>query len=221
MCKMLFSKYWRKFWMKFAGVTWFGRFSTRMATWLTPPYKSRTILSKLNKRGYISPDAIIHHNLLKTGGHIFIDDGVVLYQHDNGGALNIGKQVCIYRHTILETGKGGSIKICDNASIHPKCQINALIAPITIGHGVMLAPNCAIYSYNHGVDPSKPILGQPLESSGPVIIDDGAWLGFGVIVLSGVRIGKGAVIAAGSLVTKDVPDYAIMGNAPARVVSMR
>ncbi len=85
----------------------------------------------------------------------------------------------------------------------------------------MIAPNCALYPYDHGVAPDKPISAQPLQSKGSITIEDGAWLAFGVIVLGGVRIGKGAVIAAGSVVTTDIPDGAIATGAPARVVKMR
>ncbi len=62
---------------------------------------------------------------------------------------------------------------------------------------------------------------QPLQTKGGIFIHDEAWLGYGVIVLSGVQIGKGAVIGAGSVVTRDVPDNAIAVGVPARVVRMR
>jgi acetyltransferase-like isoleucine patch superfamily enzyme len=52
-------------------------------------------------------------------------------------------------------------------------------------------------------------------------VDDDAWLGVGVIVLSGVRIGKGAVVGAGAVVTHDVPDGAVVAGVPARIVKMR
>lgn len=62
---------------------------------------------------------------------------------------------------------------------------------------------------------------QPLETKGGIEIGDGAWLGYGVIVLSGVRIGESAVIGAGSVVTRDIPAGAIAVGSPARVVKMR
>jgi acetyltransferase-like isoleucine patch superfamily enzyme len=85
----------------------------------------------------------------------------------------------------------------------------------------MIAPNCAFYPYDHGILPGKPIREQPLETKGDIIVGDEAWLAFGVIVLSGVKIGSGAVIGAGSVVTSDIPDGAIAVGAPARVVKMR
>ena len=62
---------------------------------------------------------------------------------------------------------------------------------------------------------------QPLASKGPIVIEDDAWLGLGVIVLDGVTIGRGAVIGAGAVVTGDVPPYAIAVGVPARVVGSR
>ena len=77
------------------------------------------------------------------------------------------------------------------------------------------------YPYDHGIAPNIPISEQPLHSKGGITIENGAWLGFGVIVLSGVRIGEGAVIGAGSVVTKDVLDGGVAVGVPARVVKVR
>ena len=67
------------------------------------------------------------------------------------------------------------------------------------------------------------ILGEFSEakSKGPIILGDDVWLGENVLVLSGVNIGKGAVVAAGSIVVKDVPPYAIVGGNPAKVIKYR
>jgi acetyltransferase-like isoleucine patch superfamily enzyme len=155
------------------------------------------------------------------GRHIFIGDRVVLYQARGGGALQIGDQASIFRDCILETGLGGELIIGPGSAIHPRCQVNAYYSSILIGGGVMIAPNCALYSYDHGVLPGEPISQQPLQTKGNISIGDGAWLGVGVIVLSGVRIGTGAVIGAGSVVTQDIPDDAIAVGSPARVIRMR
>ena len=65
---------------------------------------------------------------------------------------------------------------------------------IRIGRGVQVAPACAFYPYEHGIDAGEPITQQPLRSRGDIVIGDGAWLGYGVIVLEGVTIGAGAVV---------------------------
>jgi acetyltransferase-like isoleucine patch superfamily enzyme len=175
----------------------------------------------MNPRGYIAPSVTIYHSELRLGANVFMDERVVIFQRENAGPIEIGNRVYIYRDTILETGHGGYMKIGDDSSIHPRCQLNAYVSPIQIGSGVMIAPNCAFYSYDHGVVPDQPIRKQPLQSKGAIIIEDEAWIGFGVIVLSGVRIGKGAVVGAGSVITQDVPDYAIAAGVPAKVIKLR
>jgi acetyltransferase-like isoleucine patch superfamily enzyme len=113
------------------------------------------------------------------------------------------------------------LEISDNASIHPKCQLNAYVSPIHIGSGTMLAPCCALYSYNHWLLLDRPIREQDLKSQGGIHIGNEAWLGYGTIVLDGVTIGDGAVIGAGSVVTRDVPEYTLAAGNPARVVKHR
>ena len=55
----------------------------------------------------------------------------------------------------------------------------------------------------------------------PIVIADNVWLGFGVTILQGVRIGKGAVVCAGAVVTKDIPDYSIVAGVPAKIIGTR
>ncbi len=207
--------------MRWAGPGPIGRRASCLAAWTAPPHKERVKLAKMSRRGYVEPTAIIHHADFKTGENCFIGDRVLVFQRSEGGLVRMGDRVCIYRDTTVETDRGGFLEIGSDSSIHPRCQINAYVEPIIIGAGVMIAPNCALYSYNHGVAPDESIRKQPLESTGPIVIDDEVWLGVGVTILCGVRIGEGAVIGAGSLVTSDIPPGAIAVGMPARVVKMR
>jgi len=215
------ARRWTRFWMRYAGLNTFGRLATRLAALFAHPHKAREYLSRMHPKGYISANAIIYHSDLHLGAHVFMDDRVVIFQNDNGGPVRLGDRVYIYRDTILETGYGGYLTIGTDSSIHPRCQINAYVGFIEIGSGVMIAPNCAFYPYDHGIAPEQPIGMQPLSSRGPISVGDEAWLGYGVIVLGGVRIGNGAVIGAGSVVTGDVPDGGIAVGVPARVIKMR
>jgi acetyltransferase-like isoleucine patch superfamily enzyme len=149
---------------------------------------------------------------------VFVGDQVVIYQAKNGGAVNIGKGSKIHLGTIIETGRRGSLTIGSDSHIQPRCQFSAYVGSIIIGDGVQIAPYSAFYPYNHEFAPGKPIKGQPLQSKGGIVIDDDAWLGVGVIVLDGVRIGKSAVIGAGAVVNRDVPDRTIVAGVPARVL---
>ena len=213
---------WPRFWMRFAGTGRFGRMATRLAAAFTPPYYRRIFLSHLTGNGYISPKATICHNNVQFGAHVYVDDGVLFYEDRHGGAIVLGDGVHLHRDTFLQTGQGGSVTIGPRTHIQPRCQFSAYLSPIIVGSDVEIAPYCAFYPYNHGVSKGVgPISKLPLQTKGGIVVEDGAWLGVGVIVLDAVRIGKGAVVGAGAVVTRDVPDGAIVGGSPARVLKMR
>jgi acetyltransferase-like isoleucine patch superfamily enzyme len=212
---------WTRFWMRYAGLSHFGRIATRLAIWFAPPFYGRQYLAKLSPKGYVSPSATIYHSDIRFNVGVFIDDRVLIYGDKNSGPVRFDKYVLIYRDTIIQTGAGGSVSIGTCSSLQPRCQLCAYEAPIEIGCDVQIAPNCAFYSYDHSFAPGELIRKQPLQTKGGIVIEDDAWLGVGVIVLDGVRIGKGAVIAAGSVVKNSVPDDAIAAGIPARVIKMR
>ena len=207
--------------MRYAGLSTTGRFATRLASLFAPPHKASFRLANMNPQGYISPSAVIHHSNLRLGKNILVGDRVVIYQAQDGGQVKLDDRVAILRDSAIETGFGGSISIGPSTCIHPRNQVNAYLGSIRIGCGVDIAPNCAFYSYDHGFAPGKPIREQPLQTKGDIVIEDHVWLGVGVIVLSGVRIGKGAVIGAGAVVTQNIPENAIASGNPARVVKLR
>lgn len=96
----------------------------------------------------------------------------------------------------------------------------ALDDAIRIGDDVMGGPEVMIFTANHGIALDRPMIEQ-LTTKAPVVIEDDVWLGARAILLPGVRIGSGAVVGAGSVVTRDVPPAAIVGGVPARVLRTR
>ena len=135
--------------------------------------------------------------------------------------MELGEGACIERGAILQNGEGAELVVGPGSYVHMRCVLSAYVGSVRIGARVQLAPHCGVYSYNHGVRPDEPMLEQVLTSRGDVVIEDDAWLGFGVIVLDGVRIGSGAVVGAGAVVTKDVASMAIMAGVPAKQVGDR
>ncbi|MBA4373998.1 MAG: transferase [Thermodesulfovibrio sp.] len=212
---------WERFWMRYAGRGICGRIATYLAAAASPPYKGRRHLAFMNKKGYISPQASIRHDNLRLGNHVFIGDRVVVYKGQGGGPVDIGSGAAIHNDVIIEVGAGGGLVIGGDTHIQPRCQFSAYKGSIMIGCGVQIAPNCGFYPYNHGFAADALIKEQPLQSKGDIIVADDAWLGFGVIVLDNVRIGRGAVIGAGSVVAHDIPDGAIAVGSPAHVVRLR
>ncbi len=212
---------WARFWMRFSGLGYGGRLAMGIASWGSPPFYGRRPLADLGRLGFISPSATLYHEELTIRGRVFLDDRVVIYQDRLGGPVTLASGVQLFRGTMIQTGQGGSCTIGEDTHIQPRCQLAAYKAPITIGRRVEIALGCAFYPYNHGFAPDVPIREQPLVSAGGIVIGDDAWLGVGVTVLDNVRIGSGAVISAGAVVTGDVPDGGIAMGVPARVVTNR
>ena len=115
--------------------------------------------------------------------------------------------------TPLQTNYGKNIKIGKNVFINFNCTFLDL-GGITIEDGVMIAPNVNLLSEGHPVAPKDRhyIFGKP------ILIQSNAWIGGNVTILPGVTIGKNAIVAAGSVVNKDVPDNTIVGGIPAKVI---
>ena len=116
------------------------------------------------------------------------------------------------------------IVIGDNVNIETDCHISA-INKVSIGNNVLIASFVYISDHTHGnvndIETSLlPPLQRPLHSKGPVIIEDNVWLGEKVSVMAGVHIGRGAIIGANSVVTKDIPAYAIAVGSPAKVIKI-
>jgi acetyltransferase-like isoleucine patch superfamily enzyme len=195
--------------------------ATRLAELPSPPFYGRVPLARLSPSGYRSSRAIIHHPAYVAGPFCFIGDRVIVYQDRNGGAVTLGTAVHVHQGTIIQTGDGGCLDIGADTHIQPNCQFSAYKGSIRIGARVEIAPNCAFYPYNHEIKAGIPVRNQPLCSKGDIVVGDDAWLGYGVIVLDGARIGNGAVIGAGSVVTGDIPAGAIAVGAPAKVTRMR
>ena len=221
MIRARLREFWARFWMKFSGLSRAGRTANWLAGWFYPPYKNRHALAGYSLNGYISPGAAIYHPNLTLGKHIFLGDGVTIFGRGVDESVVLGDEIYINKDTIIESGHGGSLIIGTRTTIQPRCQFSAYKGTIRIGDDVQIAPNCAFYPYNHGMSPEKTMKEQPLISKGGINIEDDVWLGYGVIVLDGVHIGKGAVIGAGSVVNRDVPAGAIAAGVPAKVIKNR
>lgn len=112
-----------------------------------------------------------------------------------------------------------SVELGDNSGIGIRAQING---KVMIGKNVMMGPDVCVYAINHAFNRVDiPMNFQGFAPEKPVVIEDDVWIGARVIILPGVHIGTGAVIGAGAVVTKEVPDYAVVGGNPASILKMR
>jgi maltose O-acetyltransferase len=116
-------------------------------------------------------------------------------------------------------GSGRGIRLGDRSDLGMDVLV---MGPLSVGVDVMMGPRCVMLSVNHSTaETSRPMNSQGFEPSRAIVIEDDVWLGAGVTVLPGVRIGRGSVIGAGSVVTRDIPPWAIAAGNPARVVRHR
>ncbi|MBY4609071.1 acyltransferase [Rhizobium sp. 9T] len=126
-------------------------------------------------------------------------------------SLVMGERSWIAGHALVR----GQVSLGDDCSVNPYACISG---KVTCGNGVRIASHASIVGFNHGFDdPDLPIHRQGVISLGIVIGDD-VWIGANCVILDGVTIGNGAVIAAGAVVTGDIPPVAIAGGVPARVL---
>ena len=133
-------------------------------------------------------------------------------------AKRVGENVTIHSDVYLKNVK--DLTVLDNVSIHPFSYIEC-IGTLSIGNDVSIAEGTSIISFNHKFDDlSMPIKDQGIERM-PIVIEDDVWIGAKATILGNVKIGKGSIVAAGAVVTKNVNEYDIVAGVPAKVIGNR
>lgn len=136
-----------------------------------------------------------------------------------------GKNISIMEGFYIRGNKNLHLGI--NISIGPRATFMCTGAPIRIGNDVMFGPGVTLITGNHRID----IIGKKMieiseeeklpENDQPIVFEGDNWVGANSTILKNVKIGKGAVIAANSLVNKDVPPFSVVGGVPAKLITMR
>jgi len=115
-------------------------------------------------------------------------------------------------------GFGNNIEIGNNSGLGVNCKVRG---PLKIGDNVMMGPEVRIMTNSHNFDRTDiPMLAQGHRVRGVEIGND-VWIGARVIILPGVTVGDGVIIGAGSVVTKNIDSYAVVGGAPAKIIKFR
>ncbi|MGH8897451.1 MAG: acyltransferase [Egibacteraceae bacterium] len=135
-----------------------------------------------------------------------------------GDAKRVG-QGCFYLDLIVWLN-GEHVELGDHVGFNYGCYVNGY-GGLSVSDHTVIGPGSMIHTANHEMnDLDRPIAGQGWVAA-PVEIGEDCWIGMNVCILPGVRIGKGCVIGAGSVVTKLVPDYSVAVGNPAKVIRTR
>ncbi|GAB3897685.1 acyltransferase [Larkinella knui] len=128
--------------------------------------------------------------------------------------FNLGAHSVIEAFSVINNGVGPVL-------IGDRCTVgigSVVIGPVTIGTDVIIAQHVVVSGLNHSYeDVSRSIREQPVVTR-PIVIEDECWIGANVVITAGVTIGRHSVVAGGSVVTRDVPPYSVVGGNPARLL---
>jgi maltose O-acetyltransferase len=131
-------------------------------------------------------------------------------------AARVGREIILESRVYFGSGK--DIEIGSRVHINEECWIRNA----AIGNTVMIAPRVMILISGHNTDRTDiPMMDQGPRLYPQTVIEDDVWIGAQALILPGIRIGRGAIVAAGAVVTKDVEHYAVVGGNPARTIKRR
>lgn len=167
---------------------------------------------------------LLNTRRLHLGRGVTLEDDVKIDALSREG-VHLGDHVSIGRFSVIEctgvvTHLGRGFRMGAHSNLGDYNFVGAA-GGVFIGDNVLIGQSVRFHSENHVFARSDvPIKAQGVTNQG-IYVEDDVWLGSGVILLDGVRVGTGAVVAAGSVVTEDVPAYTVVGGAPARVLKTR
>ena len=144
--------------------------------------------------------------------YINIGHGVRRYT----GASGLGRKSVIESYCCINNAVG-DVTIGDHTRVGIHCTV---IGPVCIGNHVNLAQGITVTALNHNFADSNRKIDEQGISTKPVVIGDDVWIGANAVILPGVTIGRHVVVAAGAVVTKDVPDYSLVAGVPAKEIKI-
>jgi acetyltransferase-like isoleucine patch superfamily enzyme len=141
--------------------------------------------------------------------------------------ITFGDRVTVGRFAMIRPTRyygggelGEGLVVGNNSNIGAYCYVGCS-GGIRIGNNVMMSPRVSLYAENHNfADVTRPMKEQGVTRK-PIVIEDDCWIASHSVILAGVTIGRGSIVAAGSVVTADVPPYSIVAGVPARVIRSR
>lgn len=181
----------------------------------------RLILCRMGENAFIQAGAeILGTARIAVGNNVSIFRNTQIQAESESSQIVIGDRVTIQHSTDIVAFENACIEIGEQTFINHHVWIHG-VGSVRIGRECLIAPYVGIVAESRNyADPSCSIASQEKTYKG-VVIEDDCWLGHRVSVLDGVTIGRGSVIGAGAVVTKDIPPYSIAVGVPAKVVGSR
>lgn len=152
------------------------------------------------------------------GDAVYIGQYVTILGFEN---ISIGNRINIMAHSYMYANSGGLLRIGDDFSVNNGVYIGASGGKIIIGNNVCIGPYTVLRALDHGHSRIDIPMTQQDDIGGEILIEDDVWIGANCTILKNVKIGRGSIVAAGCVVTKDVPSYTIAGGVPNRVIKNR
>ena len=128
--------------------------------------------------------------------------------------FSIGKRSVVESFSCINNAVR-DVVIGDYTRIGLHCTV---IGPVTIGNHVNLAQGITVSALNHNFEDTRLRIDEQGVNTSEIVIDDDVWIGANAVITAGVHIGRHSVVAAGAVVTKDVPEYSVVGGVPAKVI---
>lgn len=186
----------------------------------------RVWFKKSDYRTFISPKATIRNPQYITAGQNFLVEDYAEIQGVSEKGITFGDNVSVGAFSMIRPSAyyarpiGVGLKVGNNSNIGPYAFIGCS-GWIEIGDNVMMGPRVNLHSENHifsDIDIPMKVQGVNREF---VIIEDDCWLASNCIIMPGVTVRKGSIVASGAVVTKDTPAYSIVAGVPAKIIGYR
>lgn len=158
---------------------------------------------------------LLAQETVQLGGGCFIAPDAAIFG-EPGRPVILGDRCAIAAQAFLH----GPLTLGHEVSVNAGARLDGGRKGIVIGDGTRIASGAALYAFDHGLKPDRDIKDQPVRSRG-IRVGRDVWIGANACVTDGVALGDHAVVAMGAVVTRDVPDWAIVAGVPAQVIGDR
>lgn len=154
----------------------------------------------------------------KVAGKFRIDSGVTILGFEN---IELGENVVFMKNSYVYAHDGGKLIIQNNFTMNSNSQIGATSGKISIGNDCAIASNCVLRAANHNFENPAIPFRQQGHTYGEIIIGNDVWIASNCVITANTKIGDSSIIGAGSVVTKDVEPFSVVGGVPARLIKKR